>query len=300
MSVTTETVSEYTYRGERYVSRGIAAHGEPQTLHRVAQSRLRAALRGEGGPEALAALLDAADTITVTAGDPELTALPPLLPTDGGHSLVSGFLGTHKSKADAIVQHGDQPPLPKWYFKGLGSWLRTPGQPLVAPAEPVIVIEEAEVVLVFVNDENGEPHYAGYTFGNDFCDIGLHRIDPGYTPSGKLCDTAVSPHLFLGEPPRAATGQVTIERDGRPAWKGTFDCGADALWFRTSDLVDRLFSFPALRRPGLVNYVLTGADLSSFHDGFQIADGDHVVIDVASHGVVLSNTIRFGGSTASF
>ncbi|MGA5281912.1 hypothetical protein ACPCSK_16025 [Streptomyces griseoincarnatus] len=47
-----------------------------------------------------------------------------------------------------------------------------------------------------------------------------------------------------------------------------------------------------MRRPGLVNYVLLGADEASFHDGFRIADGDRVAIDVKSHGVAFGNTIR--------
>ncbi|WP_395298437.1 aminotransferase class I/II-fold pyridoxal phosphate-dependent enzyme [Kitasatospora hibisci] len=251
----------------------------------------------DAGPQAVTALVDAAETLTVTAGDPD-PALPPLLPTTaGGQALVSGFLGTHKAKSEAIVGYNDQPRA-QVVLQGPRLLARMPGQPLVVPAEPVVIIEEAEMALVYVNDDQGVPHYAGYTFGNDLCDIGLHRIDPGYTASGKLCDTAFSPHLFLGEP-RAATGRVTIERDGRPAWEGKFDCGADALWFRVDDLVDRAFSFPALRRPGLVNYVLTGADLSSFHDGFHLTDGDHIVIDIASHGVVLSNPLQFGGTTSS-
>ncbi|MEV6979399.1 fumarylacetoacetate (FAA) hydrolase [Kitasatospora sp. NPDC093806] len=292
-------VSEYLYRGRRYVSHGITAPGEPLTLHHLPEGALQAAVLADAAPEAVTeALGAAAETLTVTAGDPELTALPPLLPA-AGTALVSGFLGTHKAKADAIVSHNGQPPVPKWFFKGLGSWLRTPGQDLVVPTEPVVIIEEAEIVLVFVNDDQGVPHYAGYTFGNDLCDIGLHRIDAGYTSSGKLCDTAIAPHLFLEQPPGAATGTVTIERDGKQAWQGTFDCGADALWFPVQTLVERLFSFPALSRPGLVNYVLTGADLSSFHDGFHLTDGDHIVIDVASHGVVLDNTLRFGTAAAS-
>ncbi|MER7754700.1 fumarylacetoacetate (FAA) hydrolase [Kitasatospora sp. NPDC097643] len=294
------TISEYEYRGRRYVSLGTTAPGEPQTLHHVPDGRLLAAVLTDAGPEAVTALTEAADTLTVTAGDPELRPLPPLLPTTGpGTALVSGFLGTHKSKSAAIVAHGDQPPLPKWFFKGLGSWLRTPGQPLVVPAEPVWLIEEAEIVLVYVNDDEGTPHYAGYTFGNDLCDIGLHRIDPGYTPTGKLCDTAISPHLFLGEPPRAATGRVAIERDGATAWEGKFEIGSDSLYFTVEELTERLFSFPALRRPGLVNYVLTGADRSSFHDGFQLTDGDRMVIDVTSHGVALSNPVQYGGVAAA-
>ncbi|MFC8722801.1 fumarylacetoacetate (FAA) hydrolase [Kitasatospora sp. NPDC057198] len=292
-------VSEYEYRGRRYVSFGIAAAGEPQTLHLLPEGGLRAALLAQDAPAALAAAAEGAPSLTVTAGDPELRPLPPLLPADSGTALVSGFLGTHKSKEAAIVSYDGRPPVPKWFFKGLGSWLRTPGQPLVVPEEPIWLIEEAEMLLVYVNDQQGVPHYVGYSFGNDLCDIGLHRIDPGYTPSGKLCDTAVSPYLFLGEPPRAATGTVTIERGGVAAWEGKFDCGADALWFRVEDLAARAFSFPALRRPGLVNYLLTGADLSSFHDNFQLQDGDRLVIEVADHGAVLSNTGQYGGTAST-
>ncbi|MEU7031343.1 fumarylacetoacetate (FAA) hydrolase [Streptomyces sp. NPDC014779] len=291
-------LSEYEYRDRRYVSLGLQTPGEPQTLYAVADGALRDVFLADGGPEAVTALVEAAETLTVTAGDPELHALPPLLPSDGA-SLVSGFLGTHKSKADAIESYDGRPPIPKWYFKGLGSWLRVPGQDLVVPAEPLILIEEAELALVHLNDDDGTPHYAGFAFGNDFCDIGLHRIHPGYTPSGKLCDTGISPYLFVAEPPRSATGRAIIERDGEQAWEGKFDCGADALYFRVEDMVDRAFSFPALRRPGLVNYLLTGADLSSFHDGFQVADGDRITIEVASHGVVLSNTVRYGGTASS-
>lgn len=89
------------------------------------------------------------------------------------------------------------------------------------------------------------------------------------------------------------TGRVVIERDGVPAWEGPFDCGEDALYFKIQDMVDNLFEYPALRRPGLVNYVLLGADKASFHDGFRIAHGDRITIDFKSHGVVLDNEVTF-------
>ncbi|MGW0579413.1 fumarylacetoacetate (FAA) hydrolase, partial [Streptomyces sp. NPDC002920] len=160
-------------------------------------------------------------------------------------------------------------------------------------------IEEPEVVLVYVNDDEGTPHYAGYTFGNDLCDIGLHLSNPGWNPYCKLCDTSVAPWLFLGEPPATASGRVTVEREGAAVWEGGFDCGEDALYFRVRDMADHLFSFPAVRRPGLVNYVLLGADKASFHDGFRIADGDRITIDVKSHDVVFGNDVRFGGPVTS-
>ncbi|GAA2437021.1 fumarylacetoacetate (FAA) hydrolase [Streptomyces mauvecolor] len=285
---------ECVHQGERYVGFDRPAPGEPQTLYKVADGQLAAAVIATDGPEALkAAITDHAESITVTAGDGELAFLPPLLPTADGSALLSGFMRTHKSKFDTEPSEDEEFVAPNWFFKGFGSWLRMPGETLTVPATAVALIEEPEVALVYVNDAEGTPHYAGYTFGNDLCDIGLHRRNPGWNPYCKLCDTSMAPWLFLGEPPRSVTGRVTIERGGVSAWEGTFDCGDDALYFGIKDMAAHLFTYPAVRRPGLVNYVLMGADEASFHDGFRIADGDRITIDVKSHEVVLSNPVSF-------
>lgn len=89
------------------------------------------------------------------------------------------------------------------------------------------------------------------------------------------------------------TGRVTIERNGVTAWEGNFDCGGDALYFRVPDMIEHVFSFPAVRRPGMVNYVLLGADEASFHDGFRITDGDRIAIDTKSHDVAFANPVRY-------
>lgn len=293
---TLPTLFEALYRGERHVGFGRPEPGTPQTLYRVPEGRLAEIfVTTDGSPEAVrSAVAEGAEEITVTAGDPEVRLLPPLLPARSGAALLSGFMGTHKKKwGGASAPEGGEFEPPKWFFKGFGDWVRLPGETLNVPAAPIALIEEPEVALVYVNDADGTPHYAGYTFGNDLCDIGLHRKDPGYNPYCKLCDTALTPWLFLGEPPRTVTGRVTITRDGATAWEGSFDCGDDALYFRVRDMAAHLFSFPAVRRPGLVNYVLLGADEASFHDGFRIADGDRIAIDVKSHGVAFENPVAY-------
>ena len=280
------------FRGEHHVGFDIAAEGDEVTLHRVTEQRLREVILTAGDlPAVPAALAEAAPAVRVTVGSPELRLRPPLLPGAGEQALVSGFMGTHKSKPAEFDP-------PKWFFKGLGSWLRLPGESLAVPAAPVALIEEPETVLVYLNDAAGVPHYAGYTFGNDLCDIGLHRREPGYNPYCKLCDTAIAPWLFLGEPPRTVTGRTTIERDGVSAWEGDFDCGADALHHAVEDMTGHLFTYPALRRPGMVNYLLLGADQASFHTGFRIADGDRIRIEVKTHGVELANPVRFDSATS--
>ncbi|WP_051795511.1 fumarylacetoacetate (FAA) hydrolase [Streptomyces sp. NRRL S-87] len=286
---------ECEYRGRRYAGLGMPVPGETTTLYAVSDGQLRAALVAGQGPEALAAAVTAVtETVTVTAGDPELRFLPPLLPTETNDALLTGFMGTHRSKFPEPPAPDEEFNAPNWLIKGFGSWLRVRGEELTVPAQAVALLEEPEVALVFVNDEEGYPRYAGYSFGNDLNDIGLHQRNPwGWTPYAKLCDTSMTPWLFLGEPPRTVTGTITIERDGEPAWRGDFSCGGDAVFHRVADMVNNLFSYPAMRRPGLVNYLLLGSDKASWHAGYRIADGDRIVIDVASHGVELANTVRF-------
>ncbi|MFI7504672.1 fumarylacetoacetate (FAA) hydrolase [Streptomyces sp. NPDC049687] len=298
---TTPILFECEYKGQRYAGLGLSAPGEPHVLYRVTDGQVRAAVIAGGGPEAvLAAVTEGAETVEVTIGDPELRFLPPLLPAATNNALINGFMGTHRSKFDRDPSPDEEFTPPNYYMKGFGSWLRMPDEPLVTPADPVWLLEEPEVALVYVNDDDGVPHYAGYTFGNDLNDIGLHLKNPwAWTPYAKLCETSLTPWLFLDEPPRTVTGRVTIERDGAPAWQGDFSCGGDALYHRIEDMTRYVLSYPVLRRPGLVNYLLLGADKATYHDGFRIEDGDRMVLDVTSHGVVLANTVQCGQTVTS-
>lgn len=289
-------IFECEYQGRRYAGRHLPVPGGPLTLHPVAEGQLAAALFAGGGPAGLeAAVAGAGGGTEVDPGDPDLRFLPPLLPTGSNNSLVNGFMGTHRSKFDRDPEPDEEFTPPNYYIKGFGSWLRLPGEPLTTQADPVWLLEEPEVVLVYANDDRGVPHYAGYTFGNDLNDIGLHRKQPwAWTPYAKLCETSVTPWLFLDAPPQTVTGTVVIERDGADAWRGPFSCGADSIFHRVPDMVRYVLSHPLLQRPGLVNYLFLGADKATFHDGFRIENGDRMVLDFTSHGVVLSNDVRYG------
>ncbi|SFD84980.1 hypothetical protein SAMN04487819_10474 [Actinopolyspora alba] len=286
---------ECEFAGERYVGFGKPVVGEKHTLHPVADGRLRADFTAVDSPEEIVTRRADGDVaVTVAPDDPRLRFLPPLLPRNTDSAMLSGFMRTHRSKFDTEPAEDEGFVPPNWFFKGMGAWACMPEEALVVPREPVALIEEPEVALVYVNDDEGNPHYAGYTFGNDLCDIGLHTRNPGWNPYCKLCDTALLPYLFLDEPPRTVTGRVAIERAGTTAWEGDFSCGEDSLQFRVRDMMDNLFEYPAVRRPGMVNYVLLGADKASYHDGFRIADGDRIAIDVRSHDVAFANPVRFG------
>lgn len=272
---------ECTYQGRRHIGLGLPRDGEPLRLVPLGDRDLG---------ELLLAGHDFADepVTTVGVGDRDtVTFRPPLLPDHPGGAMVGGFMQTHNVKVDA-----DTPAQPNWFLKGLGDVLRVPGEDLHAPAGSVALTEEAEVVLVHVTDAAGEARYVGYTFGNDLTDIGRFRRHRGHLSYAKLCDAGVAPWLFLGEPPSRVTGHVTIERDGGPGWRGEFTTGTKALHYGVDAIMSELFSYDALRVPGRVHYVYLGADRSSFHDGYRMADGDRVTLDFASHDVTLSHTVR--------
>jgi hypothetical protein len=284
-------VFECVYDDEPHFGLGLPEGEAPLRLYPMAGDRLAASLlAADGDAQAAVDLLTRGRTAVDVppAERHRVRMLPPLLPAHVGDALVSGFMMTHNVKVGAEV-----PDQPNWFVKGLGDVLKVPGEPLSVPADAVAVCEEAEVVLVHVCDEHGVPRYIGYTFGNDLTDIGRFKQHAGHLSYAKLCDAGVAPWLHLGEPPRTVTGEVTIERSGAPAWKGSFTTGTDALHYDLSTMMSRLFSYRALHRPGRVHYVYIGADRSSFHTGFRTANGDRVAIDVASHGVRLSNPLAW-------
>ncbi|WP_130796643.1 FAH family protein [Streptomyces otsuchiensis] len=276
---------ECTYRGRRHIGLGLPRDGEPLTLTPLGERDLLTPL---AAGEDITELLADAEWLTVAPAERDAVGYrPPLLPERPGDALVGGFMQTHNVKVDA-----ETPAQPAWFLKGLGDVLRTPGQELRAPASAVALTEEAEIVLVYIGDADGLPRYVGYTFGNDLTDIGRFRNHRGHLSYAKLCDAGVAPWLFLGEPPHEVTGRVTVERHEALCWQGEFTTGTKALHYGLDAITDELFSHHTLLAPGRVHYVYIGADRSSFHDGFRIADGDRVTLDFESHGVTVSNPVR--------
>lgn len=263
---------------------------EPTRYFHITDTELREAARS--GLDGLRSLLtqdrerfDPAATDTAEHRRP----FPAAPDADG---LVSGFMRSHVSKMPERTTTEPVEPA-RWFFKGIDTWLRDTGDDLHVPSEAVALIEEPEVVLLFLNDDEGTPRYLGYTLGNDLCDIGLHLKNPAYNPYCKLCETSVLPYVFLESPPSSVAGTVTITRDGRTSWKGDFSCGSDSLYYTVDEMVGHFFSYPIVRRPGALNYVFLGADNASYHDGYRIADGDSISIDFSSHGVALDNRVAF-------
>jgi hypothetical protein len=197
-----------------------------------------------GGSE----VLDLADLLTGGR------VLAPLDHPDPAHCLVTGTGLTHLGSAqarDAMHQamqqaedqlsdsmkmfrlglEGGRPEgggpgvAPEWFYKGDGSIVAAPGQPLTMPSFALDGGEEAEVVMLYVIDDDGRPWRVGYALGNEFADHVLERQNYLYLAHSKLRECALGPELLLGELPEDVRGTISVVRRGERTWQAEFISG---------------------------------------------------------------------------
>jgi hypothetical protein len=263
-----------------------------------------------GGSE----VLDLADLLTGGR------VLAPLDHPDPAHCLVTGTGLTHLGSAqarDAMHQamqqaedqlsdsmkmfrlglEGGRPEgggpgvAPEWFYKGDGSIVAAPGQPLTMPSFALDGGEEAEVVMLYVIDDDGRPWRVGYALGNEFADHVLERQNYLYLAHSKLRECALGPELLLGELPEDVRGTISVVRRGERTWQAEFISGEANMSHTLANLEHHHFKYPLFRRPGDVHVHFIGAAVLSFTAGIKAAAGDVFEIDVPAFGAPLRNPL---------
>ena len=246
--------------------------------------------------------------------------LAPLDHPDPAHCLITGTGLTHLGSAQArdsmhqaMQQADDQlsdsmkmfkPGLedgrpagngpgvaPEWFYKGDGSIVAAPGQPLVMPGFALDGGEEAEVAMLYVIDDDGRPCRVGYALGNEFSDHVLERQNYLYLAHSKLRPCAFGPELLLGELPGDVRGTVSVLRREEPIWQGEFISGEANMSHTLANLEHHHFKYPLFRRPGDVHVHFIGAATLSFTAGIRAEPGDVFEIDVPAFGAPLRNPL---------
>jgi hypothetical protein len=263
-----------------------------------------------GGSE----VLDLADLLTGGR------VLAPLDHPDPAHCLVTGTGLTHLGSAqarDAMHQamqqaedqlsdsmkmfrlglEGGRPEgggpgvAPEWFYKGDGSIVAAPGQPLTMPSFALDGGEEAEVVMLYVIDDDGRPWRVGYALGNEFADHVLERQNYLYLAHSKLRECALGPELLLGELPEDVRGTISVVRRGERTWQAEFISGEANMSHTLANLEHHHFKYPLFRRPGDVHVHFIGAAVLSFSAGVKAEPGDVFEIDVPAFGAPLRNPL---------
>lgn len=297
-------------------TRGVAALDLAGMAHRIAEAHSvrELAIEALASGQSLAALSESklAGTIDLQA----LTLLSPIDHADPAHLIVSGTGLTHLGsaegrdkmhKAAAAGQatdsmrmflegvEGGKPPLgaegqqPEWFYKGNGSILVAPGEPLGVPAFARDGSEEPEIAGVYMIDDYGSPVRIGFALGNEYSDHVTERHNYLWLAHSKLRQAALGPELLLGELPNDVRGTSRIIRDGMVVWQKPFLSGEANMSHSIANLEHHHFKYALFRKPGDVHVHFFGTATLSFSDGFKTQHGDVFEIEADAFALPVRN-----------
>ncbi len=239
-------------------------------------------------------------------------------PTDPARCLVSGTGLTHLGSAknrqamhsaseaelnDSMrifrwgMERGKPAPgqigvAPEWFYKGNGTILRAPNEPLDVPPHAEDGGEEAEVAGVYFIDASGQPRRIGMTIGNEFSDHKFEKKNYLNLAGSKLRNCSLGPELVIDPQFESVPGKVTITRSENILWSQDIVTGEKEMCHSLANIEHHHFKFEGHRRPGDLHVHYFGACSLSFGAGIQLKDGDVMEISFAGFGRPLRNPLK--------
>jgi hypothetical protein len=181
---------------------------------------------------------------------------------------------------------------PEWFYKGNGTILRAPNEPLDVPPYAEDGGEEAEVAGIYFIGANGIPLRLGMAIGNEFSDHKFEQKNYLNLAGSKLRTCSLGPELVIDPEFQSIPGVVTIERGGKALWSQEIVTGEREMCHSLANLEHHHFKFEAHRRPGDLHVHYYGACSLSFGAGIELAEGDEMLIAFAGFGRSLRNPLR--------
>lgn len=181
---------------------------------------------------------------------------------------------------------------PEWFYKGNGSMLRAPLEPLTIPAYAEDGGEEGELAGVYVIGADNTPYRIGMTAGNEFSDHRFEKRNYLNLAGSKLRACSLGPELVVGAGFESVSGEVRIERGAKTIWSKTVATGENNMCHSLSNLEHHHFKFEGHRQPGDVHVHFFGAHSLSFGDGIALEDGDWMEVRYEGFGRALRNPVR--------
>lgn len=180
---------------------------------------------------------------------------------------------------------------PEWGYKGDGSWVVAPEQPLELPHYAEDGGEEGEVVGLYVIADDGTVLRVGFALGNEYSDHVMERRNYLYLAHSKLRQCSYGPELLIGPLPNDLRGTARILRDGGTVWSCELLSGEANMCHSIANLEQHHFKYRCFRRPGDVHVYFFGASGLSCTDGFAAKRGDIFEIGAPAFGRPLRNTL---------
>lgn len=244
--------------------------------------------------------------------------IAPIDHSDPAHLLMTGTGLTHLGSAegrdkmhrDAAASHqtdsmrmflegleGGKPPAgavgqqPEWFYKGDGTQLVGPGDPLGIPLFAQDGSEEPELAGIYLIGTDGTPFRLGFALANEFSDHVTERHNYLWLAHSKLRQAALGPELLIGQTPTDLRGTSRILRDGEVLWEKPFLSGEDNMSHSFANLEHHHFKYDLFRRPGDIHVHFFGTATLSFSDGIRTQAGDTFEIEAAPFTLPLRNPL---------
>jgi hypothetical protein len=181
---------------------------------------------------------------------------------------------------------------PEWFYKGDGSCLRAPFEPLDIPPHAEDGGEEAELAGIYLIAPDGMPFRIGIAQGNEFSDHKFEKRNYLNLAGSKLRSCSLGPELIVGAAFGDVPGHVRIERKGSTRWEKEIASGEANMCHSLANLEHHHFKFAGHRQPGQVHVHFFGADALSFGAGIGLEDGDVAEVRFEGFGRALRNPIH--------
>ncbi len=204
--------------------------------------------------------------------------------TDSMRMFLEGVEGGKPAAGTAGQQ-------PEWFYKGDGSQLVGPGEPLSMPGFAKDGGEEPELAGIYLIGPDGTPHRIGIALANEFSDHVTERHNYLWLAHSKLRQAALGPEILTGTPPADVRGTSRIRRDGETVWEKPFLSGEANMSHTLANLEHHHFKYDLFRRPGDIHVHFFGTATLSFSDGFTTQEGDVFEIEAAPFTLPLANPL---------
>jgi hypothetical protein len=220
-----------------------------------------------------------------TAAKSSATPEPPM--TDSRKMFEMGLAGGRPAAGTRGVA-------PEWFYKGNGTILRGPGDPLDIPEFTHDGGEEPEIVGCYVIDNHGRPVRLGYALGNEWSDHAVEKQNYLYLAPSKLRTCAVGPELVIGHDFQEIELNCEVSRGGKSIYEsGTLWSGEKHMCHSLANMEDHHFKYPQHRHPGDVHLYFFGTSKLSYGTRtWEYADGDEIRITASRFSAPLVNVVR--------
>lgn len=284
--------------------RDLAAHSSERLSYHMLQ-----ACRSLAEGPVLRAPVDHADPYRVLIAGTGLTHLGSMQSRDQMHASAANVSQPPKTDSRKMFEwgleggkpaKGTRGTAPEWFYKGNGTILRGPGEPLDIPEFAPDGGEEPEIVGCYLIDDHGRPLRLGFALGNEWSDHVTEKMNYLYLAPSKLRTCAIGPELIIGHDFQEIELACTISRAGRVLYdSGRLWSGEKHMCHSLANLEDHHFKYPQHRRAGDVHLYFFGTSKLSYGTrDWKFVEGDEIRITAPGFSAPLVNVVhRLGESS---